>query len=221
MASFILLAFAYKARGMTVKSLISISLGCCFHTLGFLFFPVLFIIDLKLSKKLYLSIAFFSLMALFLKVSQRIIELFPFLVLIDARVDSYVDPDRYGSYGLSIGVIANILIALCVLFVFYKKYCEDKTLRIPLNMLLFAFTISCIFNEFAAIVQRLANLLNMAHIFVIPFLLYIVGKKNLLIYSVFIVYLMLYYPISFTKENEMIGDNPMLPFKTDITNLFK
>ena len=88
------------------------------------------------------------------------------------------------------------------------------------NMVLLGFVIFCVLNGFSALVQRIGNILNLGIVILLPYIWQRLQKTQIRVLSrvIIITYLALYYPKSWNFSNEE-GDYPMLPFKTDITNL--
>ena len=220
MASFILLGVAYLSKGDKRKALISVTVGCGFHLTGLIFIPLFFIIGKAFSRKWCLIVVALSFVFFITDLSGKIMAAFPFLALID-RVSGYVDTDQEESYKLSIGTIGFLLIAVYTILFRKKDYYNNIGLRIATNMVLISFIVFCSLNAFSAIVQRLGNLFNLGVIVVIPYYWQNTWKlsSKIVVRSLIIAYLALYYPKTWNVPNEK-GEYSMLPFKTDITNLF-
>ena len=220
LASFLLLGLAFLSEGKKWKAVASIIAGCGFHVMGLLFVPFVFFINKSISKKVAIIIVVGSFLVYFADLSGRIMAAFPFLAMID-RVSGYVDADLNESYKLSIGTIGFMAISVYAIYLRRDDYENNSVFRITANMVLMGFVVFCAFNAFSAIVQRVGNLLNLGVVFLLPYLLQGFNKKQikLVVRCVIIAYLALYYPKSWNVQNEE-GSYPMLPFKTDITNLF-
>lgn len=220
LASFLFLGFSYLAEGKQLKAVICMLAGTGFHIMGLLFIPFVFFINKSISKKVAIIVVVGSFIVYFADLSGRIMDAFPFLAMID-RVGGYVDADLNESYKLSIGTIGFMVIAVYSICFRRDDYKNNSVFRITANMVLMGFIVFCALNAFSAIVQRVGNMLNLGVVFLLPYLWQGYKKKRvkLVVRCAVIAYLALYYPKSWDVQNED-GDYPMLPFKTEITNLF-
>lgn len=220
LASFMLLSMAYLARGDKFKSSVCVGVSCGFHMMGLIFIPLLFLFKKTLSRKCFLIIIGISVVVFIADMSGRIMAAFPFLAMID-RISGYVDTDLNDSYKLSIGTIGFLAISIYAIFFRRVDYESNSIFRITANMVMMGFVVFCVFNAFSAIVQRVGNLLNLGVVFLLPYIWEIIAKCQVkyIVRYLIIIYLALYYPKSWNVPNEE-GDYSMLPFKTDITNLF-
>ena len=211
---------AYLSKGDNRKALISVIVGCGFHLTGLIFIPLLLIINKVFSRKWYLIVVALSFAFFIVDLSGRIMAAFPFLALID-RVSGYVDTSQEETYKLSIGTIGFLVITAYTILFRKNDYDNNIGLRITTNMVLVGFIVFCTLNAFSAIVQRLGNLFNLGVIIVIPYYWQATRKltAKVLVRTLIITYLALYYPKTWNVPNEK-GEYSMLPFKTDITNLF-
>lgn len=221
MASFIWLSFAYLSQGESKKSLIYAIIGSGFQYGGLVAIPLIFLINKKINKKIVIAITTVAITGYNLNVSQKMVEMFPFLFAFD-RIEGYINRASYeNSYGLSIGVIFNLFFCLYCYFVMQKKYQIEKSFAILINSVMLGFVFVCLFNDFAAIISRIGNLLSMALVFAIPIAFTNIKKTIIKIYASILIgiYLLLYYYKSFATVNDF-GISSMLPFKIDIEQLF-
>ena len=220
MASFVLLGLAYMSKGYRKKALLSVIISSGFHAIGLIFIPILFFINMTLSKKWYLIILGISVAMFIVDISGRIIAMFPFLTMID-RVSGYVDADNQEAYKLSVGTIGFMVIATYSVFFKRDEYENNSSFRITANMVLAGVVLFCSLNAFSVIVQRFGNLLNMGVIILLPYLWQEFRKRHvrLIARSLIVIYLALYYPKSWNVPDEL-GNYSMLPFRTNIVNLF-
>ena len=219
LASFMLLAMAHLSKKNKWKAAICVLMGCGFQIMGLIFIPLLFFIDKCLSKKAIIIIISVSFVLYLGDLSGRIISAFPVLAAFD-RLASYVDPDQDDVYKLSIGILGFLAIAIYSIIIIRKDYEDSTIVRIMANMVLLGFVIFCVLNGFSALVQRIGNILNLGIVILLPYIWQRLQKTQIRVLSrvIIITYLALYYPKSWNFSNEE-GDYPMLPFKTEITNL--
>ena len=218
LASCVWYAFSEKTLGHNTKAFVWVLIGCGFHLSGFLFLPILFVIDKKLPWSIACLILIISYACFFLKLSERLMALFPFLANVE-RVATYLNASTV-EYGLSIGMIFNTVLLLYSYICLYKVYDKVVIFRIVLNSLLIALMMSCMFNAFYTIVARIANVLNMALVFFWPMFIMSFRKRfiRIAVRIGMLIYLLLYFNISInTKAN----DTSMLPYRMEIEQLFE
>ena len=91
--------------------------------------------------------------------------------------------------------------------IFHRQYIQESRIRVIFNTLFFSIVILCVLNAFAVLCSRVCNLLNVTLIFMLP----IVGhrllkpKLRLLFNTVILVYLLLYYQLSFLGKADSDG----------------
>jgi len=221
MASFSWLAFAYKATGSTKRAWVWALVACSLHIVGLVFIPMMLLIDRKWSRKFIIFVLGTGIVLFILKFGQRLISLFPILSIID-RVSGYVDSDRNEGYGLSIGLIFNIALFLYFFLKYRNEYDNNTPLRVSLNAMLVNIFLCLSLNTFETIVARIGQPLNMASLFIWPFLLYHIRKKpyKIIISFFLLFYLSLYYYKSWGTENA-VGETPMLPYKMELSQVFE
>ncbi len=219
LASFIMLSMAYLSNGCKLKSFACVLIGIGFHYMGLIFLPVLLFIDNPLSRKWFLIIFFASILVFIYNLSGRIIEAFPILMMFN-NIEGYIDSGSNEAYGLSVGVVGFLLIALYSYLVCNGHYKGSKSFRIMTNMLLGGFLVFCFLNGFSTLVQRIGNLFNLSIVIVLPYIWHYAGKKKIIVTLLIIMYVALYYPKTWNAPGDN-GKYTMLPFKTDITNLFR
>ena len=194
MASILWLAFVYRMEGKNLKAVIATLVAAGFHVVALAFLPIMYFIIKELSRKSAFLMIGLCLTAVFLRFGERIIGMFPFLAAID-RLSGYIDTDETESYGISLGTVFNILLFLYMMIGYHKQYKTQVELRGILNAMLMAIMVVCFFNAFHAIVSRVGQVLNLALMFVWPYLIERV-KVPLIkfsICSVLCAYLWLYY----------------------------
>ena len=208
------LSFAYKSRENIKASIITLLLAAGIHASCIIFIPFLFFIDRPYTKKFVLFLVSIGFISIAFQLSTRIVSLFPVLGQVE-RVAMYLDKANFEdeSYGLTIGVLFNVLLFVISYLVFQKQYLEEKGWRVGLNGLLWAFFIVCILNAFPTFVTRIGNCLNISLVFVIPLLIEKIRKTDYKIfcYVFLLFYLLLYYPKSFGKKDSM-----MIPYNFEI-----
>lgn len=242
MASFVWLAMAYVISGDRKRGLLCGMISAGFHMLGLISIPLIYVIDKKLDRKKVIFIISFSLICVLLGLSQRIMALFPFLAQME-RVAGYIDRADYeDAYGLSIGTIFNLCLYCFLYFKYNHVYMINKRFRMVLNCLLVCVVLVCVLNAFAAIISRIGNLFMMSMMFALPYLYYLLIKRNKL-NEVFIqdnasdgsieklkakprspfmafglamlifAYLTMYYNKSYNTMDPVTFDNAFIPYK--------
>jgi hypothetical protein len=215
LASLMLLGFVFKAKGEMRKGLLCILLGIGFHKSGFFFLLLYPFIDRKLGgKTLFLSLImavvffFFGLMnqfsALILTASQSL------------GFDNYTDFGRWGTVSFSIGLLGKIFIWAYAYYFNKRLYETNSLFRCSVNLLFGVILLSLALAQYAVFIERIGNALSMSLMFIIPILINKEkGSAKIVMGSLFVIYLMLYYPLAWNRE-----EAHMLPFITHINYLF-
>ena len=219
LASFVLLGFSYLSKDKSWKAVFSFLVGSGFHMMGLLFIPFVFFIKNRISIKAVIVIVAASFLMYFADFSGRVISAFPMLAAVD-RVAGYVDPGRENVYKLSVGIIGFLVISIYTIVFLRNDYENNAAIRITSNLLLCGFVVFGLFNGFSALVQRIGNLMNLGVIVVLP---YIYNRsrssKRFCVLLLLVAYMALYYPKTWNVPDEF-GNYSMLPFVTNISNLF-
>lgn len=221
MGSCVWLAYAYKAQKCNVKAWIWIIIACGFHYVGFVFVLIMLLIDKKWNPGVVMSVLGISVFLFLMRFGEKVISAFPFLAMVD-RIEGYVDTDRHDSYGISIGMVFNACLFLWTYFMYRGDYLKSVYIRVMINALFIWLIIGLTLNVFDTIVARIGQPLNMASLFLWPFILYNIKRRQIkiLISCSLIIYLSLYYYKSWgiVRDN---GDTPMLPYQMDLELLFE
>ncbi len=220
MASCVWLAYAYKSQEKLLKAIIWIGIGIGFHYIALIFLPFLFIINKRLTTKWFVSVLGVGVLLYVIRFGSKILELFPFLALID-RVSGYVDSGEAESYGLSMGVMFNMALCVCLYFKYRKEYDDNNKYRILLNVLLLNNIIVLSINELGTIIARIGQTFNMTAIFLWPFVFSKLKKMDsrIIIGLLFIVYLGLFYYRTWADDGNSATSGDMLPYTFDLTQL--
>ena len=219
MASFVWLSFAYKSRGEVLAAIISILVAVGFHITALIYVPFLFFLDKRIPKLVVFIILASSYLSFYLRVSSRIIGLFPFLFELE-RTATFVTNEKFmESYGLTLGSQIQVVLFLFLYFRFPGSYKWNTGFRVLLNSLLFGFMLLCVLNAFHAIISRICNALFMAMIFLLPLFLekYKKPKNRLIIGALICFYLFISLPKTFAIQEG--GHSEMLPYKMEIRQL--
>lgn len=219
MASCVWLAFGYKARGKQIKAFIWCLVGGGFHMIAILFLPLLFFIKMNLKIKWFYVLLAGAVFLFVINFSGRILSFFPWLTLID-RVEGYVDVDEDKSYGLSLGMVFNLCFCVALRFIFRKEYKEEDAFKILMNVLLLNNILVLSLNELGTIVARVGQTLNMAVVFLWPFVFSKMKRRTIKlgVGTMFVIYLALFYYKTWGGDE---GEkSKMLPYTFDISQLF-
>lgn len=224
LTSCVMLSYSYKAIDKNKFAFIWALIGCGFHSVGFLFLLLLFIIDSKLKRKYVCLLLGLSFVFYLLGIGQKIISAIPFLGLID-RLAGYTDLDQRGEdgYGISIGLLFNI--GLFIYLYFFKQkelYWKSSKVRILLNCLLLGIICSLTLNVFGAIVSRISNLFNTSLIFIWPLLFQELRNRlpKYILGIFFLTYLYLFFQRSI-QENPITHTSDMYPYQMRVEQLVR
>ena len=220
MASCVWLAFAYKTRGEQIKALVWCLIGSGFHLIAIFFLPLIFFIDKELKAKWFYGLLEGAFFLFVINLSGRILSLFPWLALIDDRVAGYVDVDEDNAYGISLGMMFTLCFCLVLRFCYRDTYHKDTAFRILMNVLLLNNILIFSLNGLGTIVARIGQTLNMAVIFLWPYVFSKIRKLNirLSLGAMFVVYLALFFYRTWGGEG---GEtSKMLPYRFDVSQLF-
>lgn len=231
MSSFVVLGYAYLGKYYTLTSslkkakkcwryllysIISVLIGVGFHTSGLLF--VLFMPLLGKQVKpimvfVLFALAFFIYYSGFLNVFGGALD----IVFHETNYEGYLDVDRWGDYGFSLGVISKLFIFIYLFFFFKDKYDADNSYRLWINLLIICLMFIISVNQLGVLIQRLGNTMTLSLMFLLPSVSKNIYKSpiSILIFFIFIIYLALFYQLSWNGEM-----SNMLPFTFRLDNLF-
>lgn len=215
LASFVLLAYVYRANGFTLKGLFCLLIGVGFHKIGLFFLLFYPFINKTINTKILLLALGIGLGFFAVGISRFFT---PSITLISAylELDGYLDIDRWGTVGLSVGLIGKLFIFLYAYFFNKELYESNSIFRTSVNLLLISVVFNLALAQYAVIVERLVNAISMSLVIVIPYLISNTrGQNKYLLSGLFFLYLFLYYPIVWNRE-----EADMLPFITHLSNLF-
>lgn len=220
-ASFVWLAFAYKARNFNTKAWIWIVVASSFHLVGVIFIPFLLFIDKVWRKKIVIVTISIAVVLFIVRFGERLMSLFPFLAVID-RLEGAMDSDRTDSYGLSLGMMFNIGIFAYCYFFRYKEYENDSVHRVLTNAMLLSVVIGLTLNAFNIIVARIGQPLNMALMFIWPAILYGIKRRNvkMLVGLCLTLYLGLYFYKPLVEDQKNDRAAMLVPYSMDLGQLF-
>ncbi|UKK56821.1 EpsG family protein [Prevotella communis] len=216
MASCAWVALSYKANNNLKYSLLWVIIACGFHLTGLIFIPFIFLVDKRLSNVSLLVLFVVAVVCFVLDLGGWILSQFPILAYID-RLNVYMKNDDLESYGLSIGMIFNIALLFYLFLKYRYSYNNDVYFRVCFNAFVFSLFISLTFNNLGIVVSRLGQSLNMATMFLWPFVFSNTNKKNIrnIIGIFFIAYLLMYYYKTWGSLNDM-GENPNYPYQFEL-----
>lgn len=219
MASCLWLAFAYVSKNNIFKGILWCLLASGFHYIAILFLPLLFFISVRLNLKWFYGILFGAILLFIINFSASLTSYFPWLLLID-RVENYVDVDEAESYGMSLGMGFNVCLCAALRYFYRSKYDENKAFRILLNVLLINNFLVLSLNSLGIIVARIGQSLNIAAIFIWPFVFsnLKIGRLKTCIGVFFVLYLALFYYKTWGGEDS--DTRKMLPYTMDVLQLF-
>lgn len=215
LASFVLLAYVYRANGFTFKGILCLLVGIGFHKIGLFFLLFYPFINKTVNTKILLLTLGIGLTFFAVGISRFFT---PSITLISAylELDGYLNIDRWGTVGLSIGLIGKLLIFLYSYFFNKDLYESNGVFRSSVNLLLISIALNLALAQYAVIVERVVNAISMSLVIVIPYLISNTrGQNKYLLSGLFFLYLFLYYPIVWNRD-----EADMLPFVTHLSNLF-
>lgn len=222
MASLIWLAFVNKIEGKEKITWVLMLAAAGFHLAAIAFIPLLFFIRREISPRFVLITLAASLVCVFFRLGERLIDMFPILNEID-RVAGYVNVDEDSSYGISIGTIFNIALFLFMFFYYHDSYRESVECRVIVNAMLMAIMVVCVFNPFHAIVSRIGQVLNLSLMFVWPLFIRRINKGiiKFLVLVVLCAYLWLYFSKGLQATSSTTFRLVYIPYVWDFHGLFR
>ncbi len=230
MSSFVILGYSYLCKYHTIEgniksgkkrwhyllySVLCVLIGAGFHTSGLLFVLFIPLLGLKIKPRaaalLFVS-AFLIYYSGFLSVFGGTLD----FVFHETDYEGYLDVDRWGEYGFSMGVISKVIIFVYLYFLYKDRYDNNKAYRLWINLLLICLIFIISVNQLGVLIQRLGNTMTVSFIFLLPSVSNHFSKsieKNI-IFVLFILYLALFYQLSWNGEM-----SNMLPFVFRFDNL--
>lgn len=161
LGSCFVLSLAYKGINENKKSLIWMIIGCSMHYMGLIFLPVWYFIDRLIPTKKVLLFFAIAIAVFVAGVGRVFNSYFSFLFVLDSRIAGYVNDAEEG-YGLSVGLIFNIIFFLFMYFTNQDRYKENKGFRILMNTLLLSLLIAVALSDFSIFVARLGQIFNLS-----------------------------------------------------------
>lgn len=189
MAVFVWYGFLCFFSGQKFKAVFAILLGSLFQYAGLFFLVILFLINIKISRLAIIFTVLLSFILYYLQILYKIVPLFHHVPIVGDKLYYYIFEYNSIPYGLTIGMITNITIALLTYSLFYKQYSSNTGyIRLYVNALLISFCLSLIFNQYSIFVERIVSVLNLSLIFILYHYryLYFQQLKNKVIASLFI-----------------------------------
>jgi hypothetical protein len=222
MATLVWLAFAFKLEEKNWKAVITLLIAAGFHAVALIFIPILFLIKRKISTRYVFVILIFALFCVFLRLGERLIDMFPILNNID-RVAGYIEVDEDNAYGITLGTIVNITLFLFMFLFYQNKYTSSESFRVILNAMLLAIVVVCVFNSFHAIVSRVGQVLNLSLMFVWPLLINKIKQAplKLVLCLLLCAYLWLYFSKGLEATELLSGRLTYIPYEWSFNGLFR
>lgn len=222
MASFVWVGFAYIEQSL-FKSILFVLIGAGFHLIAIVYLPLLFMIKKCISKKTYTIVIIIDIAMIILSLGTKILDSIPFLSAL-GRASFYLDPEshfREKEYGLTLGLLFNIILCIYIRFKYYREYETNNSLRCILNILLVNLFLACLLNGFPALIERVCGTLSLTLCFVWPYiLLHSKGIYKWHWIAPFTIYLLLFYYKSLSNV-DIWGDYSLIPFKFEFSTLFR
>lgn len=226
LGSCLILSFAYKSVNKNKLSLLWLFIGISMHYIGVLFIPIWYFIDKQVKTK-YLIILSLCSLAVFLSGVGRLINTYAsFLFLYSERLSGYTNQDVEG-YGLSMGIVFNVIFFGYLRISNRHKYKADVQFRILMNCLMTSLLIALTFSDLGIFVARLGQVLNLSLIMLWPiFLEQQVNIKNCRGLRVcFLTIFLTVYLWSYFSKSIGYGDNDSetssYPYNYNIEQLYK
>ena len=206
MAAFVWLAFAYKANGKYRACIVSLLIALGFHYTTIAFVPFIFLGDRRFSIFEVLVITMLSFTCLILDVSYKILSLFPILMVLD-RTSNF-------------GMIVMLIVFLFVYIFFRKEYVSNPRLRMLANMILFDFMLSCMFNTFSILQERVCRVMFFSMVFLLPLIVEKIKKSEVraIAMTIIVIYAFSAYIKTFAIHDD--GYSTLLPYEIELSQLF-
>lgn len=183
-ASWIFLSMYYSSKENLKKYIICVMVAFMFQSIGIIFLPFYWLYRINLNKK-WLLVIFGA--CLFVFISIDLFALVGIAPLFQDNVDYYLNDYYAGkdvtSYGITTGILFNLVIALYARFFALKKeYQESMAVRVAINALLYSFFFALALNSVAIFVERIVGILNMTIIIILPMLMDFINKRYRLLF---------------------------------------
>lgn len=220
MAAFVWLAFAYKANGKYRACIVSLLIALGFHYTTIAFVPFIFLGDRRFSIFEVLVITMLSFTCLILDVSYKILSLFPILMVLDRTSNFVTSETFYVEGGLSFGMIVMLIVFLFVYIFFRKEYVSNPRLRMLANMILFDFMLSCMFNTFSILQERVCRVMFFSMVFLLPLIVEKIKKSEVraIAMTIIVIYAFSAYIKTFAIHDD--GYSTLLPYEIELSQLF-
>ena len=153
-------------------------LGVTFHTSSLLYIPLYFLLNKRLSKKIYLWIFLIGNLLYLFKIHYITPVLYNVIGWLGGRTEAslllYMNNSTF--YGITIGYVERVL--FCgVLYFYYERIQKDGDKYVYLNIFMMYFFTFFYFSEFSIISGRLSTLFIVAYWFLVPMLYSYFGLK--------------------------------------------
>jgi len=212
-----LISIKYIEEKKFVKYVVINSLGALFHITSLLYFPLYFILNKKISRKIMLII-FIIGNVIFLLQIEWCRSLLTFIsTRIPGRIgylmEIYLESDLYSkSYGITIGYLERFFTFIFI-YCFFEKLCRiNKSNLIYINTFFIYCFIFLYFSEIAILLQRVTLLFIFPYWILYPQIYSLIKKKQ-----VFLIILLFYGILKMSVGNNNIiksYDNVLLQYKT-------
>lgn len=207
--SWVFLAFYYSSQKDLKKYLLLIVIASMFQAFALVFIPFYWLNSLNLNLK---TLILFVGGGLFVYASLDLMGIGLALPLFQSNIDYYLNDYYAGeevvSYGISMGMLFNFILALYARFVIFKReYEESYKYRVIVNSLFFSFIVGLAFNSVGIFVERIVSVLNMTIILLLPMFMYRYKKgSRVLAFGFIVLFCILYYrAILYTAGPQGIG----------------
>lgn len=226
-ASFVFVAMSLFKDKEYRKATFNLLLGSTFHIIAIFLLPVLLFANKKLSRTKFLVILFIGFILSRIDIVMPIVNIFNkyfsssvFMYKLNYYLNDYylnIGAEET-SYGLSIGLIARIMILVFVISLpqYYKKRMYET------NILLFGVVLMFILNSYGVFAERIVNVLYMIEIVILADVIYVFKKERftrLIIGFIIVIYGTLFFG-KLLSSVDLIGNYQYLPYRTIIYELF-
>ena len=227
MVSFVWLAFSYLKERNYKKTCLFFLCACCFHVLAACILPLIFFLKIKISKTFMIIATPLVFLSFLMHVTSGLISLFlGNIPLIGDKALFYMTSYYYYgqnmAYGMTAGALLNLAVLLFCFFRMRTLYSSDSIFRLILNAMFLSYVLICVLNDFSVFVERVVSLFNVANIFVYPYILKHLFKKQsnrLIGYLILSVYLCMIFYTNMTVPGPY-KVYQFLPYNFDSTPLF-
>ncbi|MBA5794007.1 EpsG family protein [Flavobacterium sp. xlx-214] len=186
----VLFSYPYILNRKFYKYTLIVLLAALIHAAAGLFFPIYFLANKKIKKKVILTTIFVALLIATVDLKDLLLQIFETILPAGLAFKLFYYSSTEESLGITFSVILRLLIILFTIAFYWKTIEEDEKFRVVFNIYYIGYLFYLIFNSLPQLGGRGSIYFQQFELLLLPFLY--VYNKNKAVKPLFIAFLIFY-----------------------------